>query len=445
MAVDRYATRKLPQRLTPSGWLSLLPPRTPHEALDGNATADVVVIGAGFAGLAAARRLHLIDPGLHIMVLEALSVGEGAAGRNSGFVIDLPHDVSSESYGSDSANKARQEIMLNRSAIALARGMAEEHRWSSDIFDACGKYSLAMGDSGDHHLADYARQLTNLAEPHRLLDRSETLAVTGTPAFSSALFTPGTIMIQPAAYVRAFADALAARLRLHEQTPVTSFERVSGGWRITTPKASVTAGKIIVAANGHAESFGLLSGKLLHIFTYASLSQPFDPARLPGTRRWAATPAHPMGTSVRRVTGPDGDRVLIRARYTYHPSLEISDGDVDSAGRLHDRKFAARFPMLKGVPMASRWSGAMALTWNAVPAFAEVEPGLIVACGCNGVGATKATTLGIAAADLITGQTTDVLQAVREAPPPKLLPPQPFTTMGVKASLAWRHWRAGAE
>ena len=124
MAVDRYAARKLPQRLTPSGWLSLLPPRTPHEALDGNATADVVVIGAGFAGLAAARRLHLIDPGLRVMVLEALSVGEGAAGRNSGFVIDLPHDVSSESYGSDSANKARQEIMLNRSAIALARGMA---------------------------------------------------------------------------------------------------------------------------------------------------------------------------------------------------------------------------------------------------------------------------------------------------------------------------------
>ena len=64
------------------------------------------MIGAGFAGLSAARRLAQIDPTLTVAVLEAGVVGDGPAGRNSGFIIDLPHEVSSEDYGGDSLRKA---------------------------------------------------------------------------------------------------------------------------------------------------------------------------------------------------------------------------------------------------------------------------------------------------------------------------------------------------
>lgn len=440
-----YTARKLPQHLGPSGWLSMLPPRVETAPLDGDITTDIAIIGGGFAGLAAARKLSLLDPTVKVTLLEALAIGEGACGRNSGFIIDLPHEVSSESYGSDSANKARNEIMMNRTAIALARGMAEEQGWGPDIFDPCGKYSIAMSDAGDHHLSDYARQLVSFGEDHKLLDSSETLALTGAPAFTSALFTPGCIMVQPAAYVRAFADALSPQIQLHERTPVLSFERQSNHWRIKTPKGTVTAAKIIVATNGHAQSFGLFKGQMLHIFTYASLTEEFDPKHLSGERNWAATPAHPMGTSLRRVKGEQGDRILIRSRYTYQPSIEVSETEIASAGRLHERKFKARFPMLEGVAMQYRWGGAMALTWNAVPAFGELEPGLIAACGCNGVGATKASANGIAAADLALGQKTELLDIITNAPKPKQLPPQPFTTIGVKASLALRHWRAGVE
>lgn len=440
-----FSASKLPQQLKPSGWLAMLPPRVEKPPLQDEETADIAIIGGGFAGLAAARRLSQIDPKLKVAIFEALAIGEGACGRNSGFIIDLPHEVSSESYGSDSTGAARREIAMNRTAIALARGMAEEQGWGRDIFDPCGKYSVAMGGEGGHHLASYAKQLAGFNEPHRLMNASEIQAVTGSPAFTSGLFTPGCVIIQPAAYARAFADALKPPLRIYERTPVLSFERVSSGWRLETPKGSVDAGKIILANNGHAQSFGFFRGQLLHIFTYASLTEEFDPGRVTGERQWAATPAHPMGTSVRRVRGAEGDRILIRSRYTYQPSLEVTEAEIASAGRLHDRKFAARFPMLRNVGMQYRWGGAMALTWNAVPAFGELEPGLIAACACNGVGATKASAAGIAAADLALGGQSELLSIISSMAAPRPLPPQPLTTIGVKASLALRHWRAGNE
>lgn len=101
--------------------------------------------------------------------------------------------------------------------------------------------------------------------------------------------------------------------------------------------------------------------------------------------------------------------------------------------------------MLQGIGMQYRWGGAMALTWNAVAAFGEIEPGLHAACACNGVGATKATASGIAAAEAALGQNTELTSIFANMKAPTPLPPQPFTTIGVKASLAMRHWRAGPE
>jgi len=435
---------QLPENAGVSGWVAMLPPRVERPRLEGKLTCDVVVIGGGFAGLSAARRLSELDPKLRVCVLEAGVVGEGAAGRNSGFVIDLPHEVSSEDF-SASANKWRQDITIHRRAIALAAEMAAEEGWGADIFDPCGRYSVAMSDEGDKHLVTYARQLSELGEAHSPLDAKQTAEITGCHAFTSGLFMPGTVMIQPAAYIRAVADCLKERVQIFERTPALSLESVDGGWLVKTPHGSVAARKIILANNGHAQSFGFFRGRLLHVFTYASLTTEFDPARLEGLRKWGATPALPMGTTVRRINGRSGDRILIRSRYTYNPSLEIGDGSMRRAAAQHLRKFAARFPALQDIEMEYRWAGAMAITWNSVPAFGEVEPGIIAACGCNGLGATKATASGIAAAEAALGVSSELGRIYHSFQPPKSLPPQPLTTIGAKLTLAVREWNAGAE
>lgn len=440
-----FVASKLPRNTGLSAWVAMLPARTPKSSLEGSITTDVAIIGGGFAGLSAARRLSQLDPTLRVAVLEAGVIGEGATGRNSGFIIDLPHEVSSDDYGGNSADRAKRDITLYRTAIGLATEMAEERGWGREIFDPCGRYSVAISSQGDEHILSYAKQLDSLNEPHRLLSTKEIYEVTGSHAYTSGLYMPGTVMVQPAAYIRGVADALRDPVQVFERTPALSLEKVSGSWLIKTPNGAVNAKKIILANNGHAQSFGFFKGVLLHVFTYASMTEEFDPELLPGQRNWAATPALPMGTTVRRVSGSKGDRILIRSRYTYHANLEISEGDIKSAGKVHDRKFADRFPGLNGVRMQYRWGGAMALTWNGVPAFGEIEPGIFAACACNGLGASKSTAAGIAAAEFALGMRTQLVDILTHYDAPKHLPPQPFLSIGAKANLSVREWCAGRE
>src|SRR5262249_13967822 len=71
-----------PFPLAPALWASTACATPPTPALEGSVNADVVVIGAGYAGLSTA--LHLAERGTRVVVLEAREVGWGGAGRNGG-------------------------------------------------------------------------------------------------------------------------------------------------------------------------------------------------------------------------------------------------------------------------------------------------------------------------------------------------------------------------
>ena len=139
-----FETSQLPENPGVCGWVALLPPRAGTLPLAEALTADVTVIGGGFAGLSAARRLAQLDPGHRVVVLEAGVVGDGPAGRNSGFIIDLPHEVSSEDYGGESLRKSRDRVTLQRRAVTFATDLAAERGLGRDTLDPGGCYNLAV-------------------------------------------------------------------------------------------------------------------------------------------------------------------------------------------------------------------------------------------------------------------------------------------------------------
>ncbi|MEL6610421.1 MAG: FAD-binding oxidoreductase, partial [Pseudomonadota bacterium] len=183
------------------------------------------------------------------------------------------------------------------------------------------------------------------------------------------------------------------------------------GWRAVTPTGSVCAPRVILAVNGHLESFGFKSRQLMHVLTYASMTRALtaeEQARLGGEARWGLTPADPMGTTVRRV----GDRLLVRNRFTYEPELTVSDVAMARIVRTHDRSFAARFPMLQGVEMSHRWGGRLCLTRNGVGVTEELRPGLWAACVQNGLGTVRGLLSGLVAAEAASGQPSDIAKQV---------------------------------
>src|SRR5215468_825746 len=112
--MTEYHARRLPADLKGSGWYKILDEPGPARELEGPQTADWIIVGAGFAGLSAARRLARSRPGETIALIDAQWIGWGAAGRNSGFMIDLPHDLASESYGGIHAQISRRSSSNGR-------------------------------------------------------------------------------------------------------------------------------------------------------------------------------------------------------------------------------------------------------------------------------------------------------------------------------------------
>lgn len=445
--MSRIDIARLPKDPGPAGWNRLLPPPPPARPLEGAQTADWLVIGAGFAGLAATRRLTQLRPDDRIALLDATRIGDGPAGRNSGFMIDLPHDLASDDYGGAVESDIAQ-TQDNRHAIRFATETAEEFGLSEEAFARSGKINAAATDKGDRHNQDYARHLAAMGEAHEMLDGAQMRALTGLAYYRSGLFTPGAAMIQPAMFVRAVAERLAAAgVAIHEMSPVIQLER-QGDWLARTPGGRIAAPRVILAVNGHLSSFGFLRGRLMHVFTYASMTRALTAAEasaLGGAPRWGVTPADPMGTTVRRISGVGGDRITVRNRFTFDPTLEVDAARIASIAVDHDRAFAARFPMLAGVSMAFRWGGRLCLSMNNVQVIQELEDGLFAACCQNGLGVAKGTLAGLLAAELAAGHRSEALERALAAPSPSRLPPTALARLGATLRLRWGERRAGAE
>ncbi|MEP2027315.1 MAG: FAD-binding oxidoreductase [Paracoccaceae bacterium] len=439
--------KRLPVDPGPAGWDCLLPDRAPAVALDETLNADWLVIGAGFAGLAATRRLTQLCPTDRIVVLEARRVALGPAGRNSGFMIDLPHDLSSSDYGGALA----KDIALtsdNRHAIDFAGDMARDFNMSDEVFVRSGKINGAATEKGHRHNQDYAAHLAKMGEPCELYDASQMQHLTGTDYYRSGLFTGGTAVIQPAMFVRDVARGLTSnRVRIFEDSPVTSLHR-DQDWVAATPNGQIRAPKVILAVNGHLNSFGFAQGRLMHIFTYASMTRALtknEVAALGGSSIWGLTPADPMGTTVRRISGTGGDRIVVRNRFTFDPTMAVDSNRILHVTKDHDRAFAARFPMLRDVEMQHRWGGRLCLSRNNVSVISEVETNLFSACCQNGLGTTRGTLSGKLAAELATGTASERLSRALDTEPPTKLPPGLFAGLGAKAILKWQELKAGAE
>ena len=442
--MSAYHGRRLPVHKGPAAWSTILPEQPAPVPLEDNITADVAVVGAGFAGLSAARRLLQIDPSLKVVVLEAGRVAEGAAGRNSGFMIDLPHDLASDDYAGSGDD--RTVTALNRQAIAFALSAAEDYAIPRDFVDPVGKVNGAASAAGHAHNESYARHLSTLGEASEMLDAKAMEDLTGSAYYLSGLYTPGTVMLQPAGYIRGLAEGLKARALIHENSPVTGIARIGNDWHVSTAHGSVTAPKVIMANNGQLESFGFARRRLMHIFLYASMTPVLPEGAVKGADRWGVTPSDPMGTTMRKISGVQGgSRIITRTAASFKPGMVASDAALRRARRIHDQKFGNRFPNLRGIDMEFTWAGHLCLSRNSVSVTGELEEGLYAACCQNGLGTARGTLTGMGTAEMALGHESDITRALRAEPDPTRLPPRPFSDIGANIYLRWKEWRAGAE
>ncbi len=434
----------LPMDKADCGWYETLPPPAAANELVGDQRFDYAIIGAGFAGLAAARRLAQLLPEAAIALIEAQRVGFGSAGRNTGFMIDLPHDLASDDYtGQQDAD--RKLIRQNRSAIQFARETVRDNAIDCDWREQ-GKLHGAVEPQGEAALRAFADGLDALGEPVARLDAADLKRITGSDFYRSGVHTPGTVTIQPAAFVRGCAATLPENVTLFENSPVGEFERQPDGRiEIVCPRGRLSADKLLLTNNGYAASFGVKPGRLIHVCTYGSMTRPMsdaEAAQLGGDEHWALIPANPLGSTVRRLAN---GRIVIRNTFTWNRNYRYGEGQRVAMRRAHEASFRNRFPMLAELGFDYTWGGVLCLSRNNANLFGELAEGVYGALCQNGLGVCRGTFSGRTLAELVAGDDNDFVRDMLAAPRPAACPPQPFLGLGVSATLAWKERRAGLE
>ena len=436
------STLPTPSDDTSCGWFHLSRYREPRPTLKKDVQARWTIIGAGLSGLANARRLAQHFPNDEILLIDAQVVGYGSSGCNSGFVIDLPHDIGAPDYIGD-LNVAKKNLALNQMAKQLLDELISTHNIECDIRHT-GKYQAAIEPSGLTILDSYSKGLEKLGEECEMIEAKDLPDHIGIHYYKKALYTPGTKLLQPAALVKGLADNLPSNVTLYENTPITSFEK---GSKIILQLAGgkITTDNLILTNNCFATHFGFLKNRILPIFTYAGLTRQLtneEQERLGGKDYWGIIPAHPSGTTLRRTID---NRILIRNTLTFNADALSHPSYLAKAKANINKAFMNRFPMLKNVNFEYYWGGAMGITRNQKSFFGALDKNIFATAGCNGLGLTKCTGMGTLLADWIAGEKSELIDFLVSSDGPSSNPPQPFLGLGVKLNLWWGQHKAGLE
>ena len=424
-----------------NAWQEILSPPAEAQVLTGAINCDYLVIGGGYSGLAAARRLGELDPESSVVLVDGDRIGNNAAGRCSGFAIDHAHNLRAKSFA-DAKQAALDAIAMNRAGLqylddAVVAGDID-CGWVRE-----GKYHAAATTRGERMLGHFAQSLDAIDEDYTRLDRDECREVFGTDFYTDAIHAPHSYLAQPAALVRGLATTMPENVSVYEDSMVTSVN-YGPPHTVETSRGSATAPILVLATNGFTEGFGFLRKHLIPLITWGSMTRELtaeESALLGGAPSYGIIAAHPAGTSVRRITTPN-NRILVRNIFSYSRRSDFV-GRKSWAAKTHRSSFENRWPTLSDVPFEYSWGGALSLSRNGEPVFGELRQNVYGTVVHNGVGMARGTISGKLLAELILGQDSALLRQMQQKGRPNRN--LPFQALGVRINARARRLIAGLE
>jgi glycine/D-amino acid oxidase-like deaminating enzyme len=349
--------------------------------------ADVVVIGSGYTGLAAA--LAAARGGRDTLVLEAGELGTGCSTRNGGQVSTSIKPGFAELAGRHGPDRAYAMLREGHNALAFIADFIAAEGIDCDwqrVGRFLGAHAPAQYEALARRLASQPRGLE--VEAH-MVPRSEQAGEIGTALYHGGAVFEQHAALHPARFHQGLLDrALAAGTRVVPRCPAQAIRRGREGFTVATPQGPIAARDVVVATNGYTgpENPGLRR-RVIPIGSYIIATEPLAPAvvaRLIPRGRVISDTRHVV--FYYRLC-PQHRRMIFGGRV----ALAESDPRV-TAPRLH-AAMVALFPELARVRITHSWHGFVAYTFDTMPHLGRRD-GVHYAMGYCGSGVSLATYFG---------------------------------------------------
>ncbi len=367
--------------------------------LQGSVGADVLVVGAGFAGLSTA--IELAQRGYSVVVLEAEQVCASASGRNGG-----------QAIVGFACGQAVMEAQLGKADARRAWNMSLE---GVQLID---QHIARFGIDCDRvhgylYVAENPRKARALRAEMEMLQRDYGLASEHaegaavqesiqSPRYCASAFENVSGHLHPLKYGLGLAAAARGLgVQVYEHSPVKSLQhgkQILAHSREGTVQArfAVLAGNCNLAAYG-LDTLGQVTARTMPVGTYMAATAPLDPA--------LHARLIPSNAAV-------CDNNFMLDYYRFSADHRLLFGGLASYTMFTPRHLQARlqariaqvFPVLAGVPVEHVWGGLVDISMNRAPDFGRVAPNLYYLQGFSGHGVALTGLAGRLVAEAIVGQ-----------------------------------------
>jgi glycine/D-amino acid oxidase-like deaminating enzyme len=369
-------------------------------------TADVVVIGGGYAGINAAR--ELARRGTAVTLLEAHTLGWGASTRNGGIVhagYKWGPGALLKRYGEATGRALYRETL---ESYALVKRLIADEVIDCD-FREVGHLELAYAPSHVPELGHARDSLATVGVTSTVIPKDRIREEIGTDAYYGALAVEGSGLLHPGRYYAGLAAAAdRAGADLHEGVRATAIRRQGDGrFVVETTRGAILARDVFVATNGYTDGVvPTLRRRVIPIGSYIIASEPLpDDLVRELSRRGRAFFDTKNFLYYWHISADR--RMVFGGRASFMPS------SVERTAAILHRGLLEVHPQMAGRRIDYAWGGNVGFTFDRIPHAGRTADGVAYLMGCCGTGVALMTHLGTAMGAWLAGGEAPALTALR--------------------------------